>query len=347
MMSLCSTQAHCPSEGRDHCPFRDFAPPDVPTTLTGLTPRWISILERLESPVPRGGTPGRSFRGLVTMHASGGGRKYERSGKRQDSTALDGPQITSDWLDTTRLPSEVFVEQLGMEPISSIYAPPWADPLPVSIVTPSKSNVVAVLSQYLSDPTYAKATWYSDGSLLAGVAGGAAVRVANGRLADDAAKAATRLPLPQSIPVSLTSRKRAIDCLILERWAVLWRHSTTIQGLCDIHDSPPTLILRTPYLSTVSRADISILSQLWTDFSSLNAHRFRCRLTPSPACDAAKETRAHFLLHCPAWECFRRPLQLASYAAGILGTVDARTLLNYPKLLEPVIEFSSQTGRFR
>ncbi|KAF8216530.1 hypothetical protein K438DRAFT_1747747 [Mycena galopus ATCC 62051] len=71
-------------------------------------------------------------------------------------------------------------------------------------------------------------------------------------LADDAAKAATHLPPPQLTPVSLTSCKRAINCLILERWAVLWCHSTTGQGLHDIDDSSPTLILRTRYLSMAS-----------------------------------------------------------------------------------------------
>ncbi|KAJ7610689.1 hypothetical protein DFH06DRAFT_1016431, partial [Mycena polygramma] len=92
-----------------------------------------------------------------------------------------------------------------------------------------------------------------------------------------------------------------------------------------------------------------ILAQLRMDFSSLNAHRFRCRLTPSPACDAcgsAKETRAHYLLHCPAWEHLRAPLRQASYGAGILGSVDVRTILNHPKLVKPAIDFITQTRRF-
>ncbi|KAJ6545689.1 hypothetical protein B0H19DRAFT_1075957 [Mycena capillaripes] len=39
-------------------------------------------------------------------------------------------------------------------------------------------------------------------------------------------------------------------------------------------------------------------------------------------------------------------IQHASYAAGILGAVDVRTLLNHPKLLKPVIVFITQTRRF-
>jgi hypothetical protein len=68
-----------------------------------------------------------------------------------------------------------------MEPISSIYAPPWADPSPFRLL-PSRSRTPLRSSADISDPTYAKATWYSDGSLLAGAAGGAAVRVANSRV---------------------------------------------------------------------------------------------------------------------------------------------------------------------
>jgi hypothetical protein len=175
------------------------------------------------------------------------------------------------------------------------------------------------------------------------------IGTAGNEFADDAAKAATLLPPPSSVPVSLTTCKRQVNTMILERWKDAWRVATPGRGLREIDDSPPSLILRSPYLSSVSRADTSLLSQLRTDFSALNSHRYRCRLTPSPACDAcgaAKETRAHYLLHCPAWEHLRPPLQHASYAAGILGAVDVRTLLNHPKLLKSVIHFINQTRRF-
>ncbi|KAJ7149632.1 hypothetical protein C8R46DRAFT_836708, partial [Mycena filopes] len=79
------------------------------------------------------------------------------------------------------------------------------------------------------------------------------------------------------------------------------------------------------------------------------AHRFRCRLSPSAmceACGARSETRAHFLLHCPAWERFRAPLQLASYSVGLLGAVDVRSLLGHPKLLKVTSKFITDTGRF-
>ncbi|KAJ7105167.1 hypothetical protein C8R44DRAFT_563165, partial [Mycena epipterygia] len=120
-------------------------------------------------------------------------------------------------------------------------------------------------------------------------------------LADEAAKAATFLPPSSTLPISLTACKRRINLEILERWRAQWGVATTGRGLRDIDRSPPSLILRSPYLSSASRAHISIVGQLRTNFSALNAHRFRCRLTPSPACDACghpRETRTHFLLHC-------------------------------------------------
>ncbi|KAJ7889062.1 hypothetical protein B0H14DRAFT_3712370 [Mycena olivaceomarginata] len=153
-------------------------------------------------------------------------------------------------------------------------------------------------------------------------------------LADDAAKASTRLPPSPSLTISLTSCKRRIDLAVETKWDAMWKFSSMGRGLREIDDSPLSLILRSPYLSSASRSDISIISRLRTDFSALNAHRFRCRLAPSPSCDAcgaASETRAHFLLHCPAWEHLRPPLQMASYGAGLLGAVDNfRTLKQAP-----------------
>lgn len=91
-----------------------------------------------------------------------------------------------------------------------------------------------------------------------------------------------------------------------------------------------------------------MLSRLRTNFSSLNATRYRLRQIESPACDAcgAPETRAHFFLQCPAWEHLRPALQLASYSAGLLGTVDVPSLLSHPKVLKALVAFITATGRF-
>jgi ribonuclease HI len=160
------------------------------------------------------------------------------------------------------------------------------------------------------------------------------VRTYGNELADDAAKVATTRPPPPSTPISLTTCRRAIDLVILEQWEQAWKMATTGRALHNIDRSPPSTILRPPYDSSLTRGAISIISQLRTNFSSLNTHKFRCRLTDSPACDAcgaAHETRAHFLLHCPSWEPFRPALQRASYAAGIFGAfANCRFLVTRP-----------------
>jgi hypothetical protein len=94
--------------------------------------------------------------------------------------------------------------------------------------------------------------------------------------ADDAAKAATLLPPLMSMPVSLTMCKHSINCEILEKWKMAWKVATLGKGLHEIDNSPPSLILRSPYLSSASRTDISTLLQLRTDFSQLNTHCFKC-----------------------------------------------------------------------
>ncbi|KAJ7190488.1 hypothetical protein GGX14DRAFT_382089, partial [Mycena pura] len=98
----------------------------------------------------------------------------------------------------------------------------------------------------------------------------------------------------------------------------------------------------------IPRTMISTLSWLRTDFTSLNATRYRLHQTDSPACEAcgAPETRTHFLLHCPAWEHLRPALQHASYRAGLLGAVDVPSLLSHPKLIKALVSFISATGRF-
>ncbi|KAJ7181425.1 ribonuclease H-like domain-containing protein [Mycena crocata] len=198
-------------------------------------------------------------------------------------------------------------------------------------------QAVAILEEFLADDRFTGATWYTDGSLLSGLAGGAAVLVVNGKLlerillplgdgqvaegeiegllrateraiasgaihiliisdsqaglkavlstapragqfrailydkllraamkmspglritnlwtpahigtmgnelADDAAKAATLLPAPPSVPVSLTSCKRQINTAILGRWKDLWKVATPGRGLREIDNSPPSL----------------------------------------------------------------------------------------------------------
>jgi ribonuclease HI len=69
------------------------------------------------------------------------------------------------------------------------------------------------------------------------------IGTAGNELADDAAKAATTLPPPPNIPVSLTTCKRAITLQILAQWTEQWKVATPGRGLREIDDAPPSLIL--------------------------------------------------------------------------------------------------------
>jgi hypothetical protein len=93
------------------------------------------------------------------------------------------PPVTSDAaaqsqpLTSTPVPPDL---TLGLERILPVYAPLWIDPLPVTTIIPAKERAVEALNQLLSDSAYAGATWFTNGSLLAGAAGGAAVLVVDG-----------------------------------------------------------------------------------------------------------------------------------------------------------------------
>ncbi|KAJ7689261.1 hypothetical protein B0H17DRAFT_1135073 [Mycena rosella] len=78
-------------------------------------------------------------------------------------------------------PSADFDATLGMEPITPVYAAPWSTPLPVTTVILPKDDALAALEVALADERRSKATWFTDGSLLKGSAGGAAVRVEAGK----------------------------------------------------------------------------------------------------------------------------------------------------------------------
>ncbi|KAJ6531664.1 hypothetical protein DFH09DRAFT_1093113 [Mycena vulgaris] len=69
---------------------------------------------------------------------------------------------------------------LTMEPIIPIYSPPWDDALPITTIIPTKEAAIEVLHKLLLDEDSYAATWFTDGSLLEGKAGGAAVRVEAG-----------------------------------------------------------------------------------------------------------------------------------------------------------------------
>ncbi|KAJ7138778.1 hypothetical protein C8R43DRAFT_955251 [Mycena crocata] len=85
------------------------------------------------------------------------------------------PRDPTSWIDSASID-----HSLGMERILPVYAPPWAEPLPVTTLILPKDDALKVLNEMLLDPTLKHSTWFTDGSLLGGRAGGAAVRVEGG-----------------------------------------------------------------------------------------------------------------------------------------------------------------------
>ncbi|KAJ7605221.1 hypothetical protein B0H17DRAFT_1222003 [Mycena rosella] len=77
-------------------------------------------------------------------------------------------------------PAVDFDASLGMEPILPVYVAPWATPLPVTTVILPKEDALCALEVALGDERRRCSTWFTDGSLLGGRAGGAAVRVEDG-----------------------------------------------------------------------------------------------------------------------------------------------------------------------
>ncbi|KAJ7801030.1 hypothetical protein B0H13DRAFT_2390170 [Mycena leptocephala] len=73
-----------------------------------------------------------------------------------------------------------FGSSLGIEPILPVYAAPLREPLPVTTSILPKVDVLRALSLALGDERRRAATWFTDGSLLDGRAGGPAVRVEEG-----------------------------------------------------------------------------------------------------------------------------------------------------------------------
>ncbi|KAJ6566864.1 hypothetical protein B0H19DRAFT_940234, partial [Mycena capillaripes] len=99
----------------------------------------------------------------------------------------------------------------------------------------------------------------------------------------------------------------------------------------------------------LARKAASTISQLRTNFSPLNAYRFKVGFVDSPSCDvcrAAAETLAHYILECPTWEPLHEPLHGACREVGLFGPLHLSPLLSHPKLLKAFASFVEATGRF-
>ncbi|KAJ7704807.1 hypothetical protein B0H17DRAFT_1193310 [Mycena rosella] len=120
-------------------------------------PKFASILHFVEH------IPATKWRSSVPARG-------QRLQKRGTPSSTDAEGSSEDDFDPT----------LGMEPIVPVYAAPWATQLPVTTVILAKEDVLCALVTALLDDWRRLSTWFTDGSLLEGRAGGVAVRVEDG-----------------------------------------------------------------------------------------------------------------------------------------------------------------------
>ncbi|KAJ7658892.1 hypothetical protein B0H17DRAFT_1145503 [Mycena rosella] len=150
-------------------------PPDIP-------PRGARIRGRKSGPPINVTTDSRADQTGSGTRGKRGGAVFGLSPPprgRQVPVAV--PPVTFDALDSQISPSTNTDLTLGMEPILPVYLPPWVSPLSITIIIPSKEAAVLLLSEFLADAEYAGSTWFTDGPLLLGSAGDAAVQVVQGK----------------------------------------------------------------------------------------------------------------------------------------------------------------------
>ncbi|KAJ7924306.1 hypothetical protein B0H13DRAFT_2580657 [Mycena leptocephala] len=142
-------------------------------------------------------------------------------------------------------------------------------------------------------------------------------------MADEAAKEATMMDTDPMTPISLTTTRRSILIQTLDEWDKRWKTATTGRALSEITKVPPKTEPIPLYTSSsMSRKTSSLISQLRTGPSPLNHYRHKAGFIASPACEAcgaASETRANFILECPAWEPHRQPLHSACRKVDTFG----------------------------
>ncbi|KAJ6451031.1 hypothetical protein C8R45DRAFT_946438 [Mycena sanguinolenta] len=102
------------------------------------------------------GSSARGKRGGTVNGLQSQGLSLPLGGRQVTQAVLS---VTSDVSGTQTIPLTEDLT-LGMERIIPVYAPPWALPLPVSMIIPSKESAVMVVREFLADADYMESTWY-------------------------------------------------------------------------------------------------------------------------------------------------------------------------------------------
>lgn len=131
---------------------------------------------------------------------------------------------------------------------------------------------------------------------------------------------------------------------LLENWGKRWKEEVRGKGLRKIDKAPPGRhVLRIH--EDRNRRHNSILTQLCTDRSHLNACLFKMGVHPTPYCDCGpiKETREHFFLSCPLYYHQRRALR---QELGSTTGCDISSLLTDPLAIPATLRFINDSNRF-
>lgn len=157
---------------------------------------------------------------------------------------------------------------------------------------------------------------------------------------DDLLRWLTRAPLP----ASLSKVRQKLNADFAKQARTEWTLSPCAPHAARIDPDLPSkkyLQLITP----LPRRHASILMQLWTKHAPLNFHLHRIAKVDSPTCpgcEQARETVAHFIMDCPAFEEARAHM----YFSIGLNAHSLQYLLSEPKAMRPLFCFIRDTCCF-
>ena len=149
----------------------------------------------------------------------------------------------------------------------------------------------------------------------------------------------------ERLPLSLSALGAQFDGMVMGMWEERWKAERRGRKLRKVDSHTPGSHLLCIH-SDLRRRHSSLLTQLRTGLSHLNADLFKIRVAPSPHCDCGeRETREHLLLACPLFRAQRNRMR-SDLAAQDLGYMDVSSLLSIPEAIPIVLRFVTDTGRF-
>lgn len=148
--------------------------------------------------------------------------------------------------------------------------------------------------------------------------------------------------LSKELPVSTSALKAWQKKASRAKWQSLWKSSKRGIQLRRIDSLPPSKPVLNLYKERTRQAG-SIITQLRTGHSALNAFLFRIKAVDSPLCTRCRvpETTEHFLLTCMRFTMSRHSLRTA-----VKGPFSLSTLLSKNCNISKTLSYVQDTNRF-